>query len=327
MDIKYNRTLNHYSIVMLIATSFLLYAGGFTTTIDAGMAFLDWPLSNGSINPEGFLVERDQTAEHGHRLLGMILGLLSITLVGFLMKAEKRLWVRRIGYALLIVVVLQGVLGGLRVKLDTLNIQSQSNWIAQTFAVLHACGAQVVLCLVASVFVATSRRWVEFVPVLSDGNRSRNIIKIGIILTACIFFQILVGAIMRHLNAGLVISSFPYSTPNGDWLPLAWTFHIFINFSHRIGAIIVCLTLIFFIIRLFKSKEHLRYLSMWLYIPIVLICIQVYLGARITLRMLSEEHIVTTHALIGAFMLCSCWILTMFCFRINNVTLSSKVLE
>jgi cytochrome c oxidase assembly protein subunit 15 len=223
--------------------------------------------------------------------------------------------------------VLQGVLGGLRVKLDTLNIQSESNWIAQTFAVLHACGAQVVLCLVASVFVATSRRWIECIPVCSDKAQSRIIIKVGIVLTACIFLQILAGAIMRHLNAGLVIPSFPYSTPSGDWLPMAWTFHVFINFAHRIGAILVCVTLIYFLIRLFKSKEHLSYLSIWTYVPIGLVLIQVYLGARITLRMLSEEHVVTTHALIGALILCSCWILTMFCFKINNVTLSHKEVE
>jgi cytochrome c oxidase assembly protein subunit 15 len=38
----------------------LLYAGGMTTSIKAGMAFLDWPLSNGSVNPRR-LADRSQT--------------------------------------------------------------------------------------------------------------------------------------------------------------------------------------------------------------------------------------------------------------------------
>ena len=58
----------------------LLYAGGMTTSIKAGMAFLDWPLSNGSVNPAGWLTESDKMAEHSHRLLGMKIGLLSIGL-------------------------------------------------------------------------------------------------------------------------------------------------------------------------------------------------------------------------------------------------------
>ena len=46
----------------------VLQAGGFTTSIQAGMAFLDWPLSNGSVNPPGWLTEIDKFAEHSHRL-------------------------------------------------------------------------------------------------------------------------------------------------------------------------------------------------------------------------------------------------------------------
>ena len=45
-------------------TVIVLQAGGFTTSINAGMAFLDWPLSNGSVNPKGWLTESDKFAEH-----------------------------------------------------------------------------------------------------------------------------------------------------------------------------------------------------------------------------------------------------------------------
>ena len=57
-------------------------AGGFTTSIGAGMAFLDWPLSNGSVNPPGWLTDLDMFAEHSHRLaaakFGLILGAVAL---------------------------------------------------------------------------------------------------------------------------------------------------------------------------------------------------------------------------------------------------------
>jgi hypothetical protein len=58
----------------------VLQAGGFTTSIRAGMAFLDWPLSNGSVNPPGWLTEIDKFAEHSHRLAAAGLGLLAIVI-------------------------------------------------------------------------------------------------------------------------------------------------------------------------------------------------------------------------------------------------------
>ena len=70
-----------FCVFALCWITVLLYAGGMTTSIKAGMAFLDWPLSNGSVNPEGWLTESDKMAEHSHRLLGMKIGLLSIGLL------------------------------------------------------------------------------------------------------------------------------------------------------------------------------------------------------------------------------------------------------
>ena len=58
----------------------LVTLGAFTTTIGAGMAFPDWPLSNGSINPHGWLTEIDKFAEHSHRLSGIVMGLITVPL-------------------------------------------------------------------------------------------------------------------------------------------------------------------------------------------------------------------------------------------------------
>ena len=109
-----------------------------TTSIKAGMAFLDWPLSNGSVNPAGWLTESDKMAEHSHRLLGMKIGLLSIGLFLWTHLRESRDWVRTLARVLLWVVILQGLLGGARVHFDQLNIMSDHSGRAELCRILRA---------------------------------------------------------------------------------------------------------------------------------------------------------------------------------------------
>ncbi len=58
----------------------LIWWGAATTTKQAGMAFADWPLSLGSVNPEGWLSQMVPFLEHSHRLLATVTGLLVLTL-------------------------------------------------------------------------------------------------------------------------------------------------------------------------------------------------------------------------------------------------------
>ena len=95
----------------------LVTLGAFTTSINAGMAFPDWPLSNGSINPEGWLSDLSMFAEHSHRLTGAVMGLITMGLAFWLWRREERAWLRRLGYWALGIVILQGLIGGKRVLL------------------------------------------------------------------------------------------------------------------------------------------------------------------------------------------------------------------
>ena len=132
---SYKPLLFLFCLFSLCWITVLLFAGGFTTSIKAGMAFLDWPLSNGSVNPKGWLTETDKLAEHSHRLLGMKIGLLSIGILLWTYVRESRDWVRKLSRILVLVVILQGILGGARVRFDQLNIMSDHNLIAQSFAI------------------------------------------------------------------------------------------------------------------------------------------------------------------------------------------------
>ncbi len=298
--------------------SCLLYAGGFTTSIEAGMAFLDWPLSNGSINPDGWTEIRDMRAEHSHRLLGMAVGLLGIILVYWTWLKEGREWVRKLARITLLIIILQGVLGGARVRFDKLNIFVENNFIATTFAILHAVGAQIVICLLVAIAVACSKKW--FVDkALPNNSVSKSLQTCGVITCIIIFLQILIGAIMRHGEAGLAIFTFPYSTAEGTWIPTFWNWAIIINFSHRVGAIICFVSILIFVSKIWFNKESSQQLSKYTIPLVIFLFLQILIGSLVVVTRLNE-HAATIHLLIGAFLLASCWMLTFLTFRVNDLS-------
>ena len=88
--------------------------GALTTTLDAGMAFNDWPTSDGHnmLTYPWFRSYGDKFIEHGHRLGGMLIGFVTLILVGVTMKVETRRWVKVAVFAVLLAVIAQGIAGG-----------------------------------------------------------------------------------------------------------------------------------------------------------------------------------------------------------------------
>lgn len=317
---QYKPWLFAYCVFSLGWITLLLYAGGFTTSIKAGMAFLDWPLSNGSVNPEGWLTETDKLAEHSHRLLGMKIGLLSIGLFIWTWVQESRAWVRTLSRVLLWLVILQGLLGGARVRFDQLNTMAEHNLVAQSFAVAHACGAMLVLGLLVAITLACSRSYVEGARGLS-GPQSATVKRWGIAASAILFLQILGGAIMRHADAGLAIAQFPMSAP-GSLLPAYWNFDVAIHFIHRVGALVVTGVLLVFLGKVWGSSEARRSLGYGALVVTVALGLQIFLGA-LTIWTVKNPYAATAHHLVGAFLLASTWGLTFLAHHRGR----SEVLE
>lgn len=311
----YKPALFYFCIFCLGWITLLLFAGGFTTTIRAGMAFLDWPLSNGSINPDGWTSESDKMAEHSHRLLGMKIGFLSIGLFAWTWLREQRSTVRMLARVLLLVIILQGVLGGARVRFDWLVTEAETNLLGQSFAVIHACGAMVVLGILVSITILCSRRWIERDGGLSDPVRASTRTW-GLMATIGIFLQVLAGAIMRHAEAGLAIVTFPLSQP-GSILPAYWNFDVSIHFAHRVGAVIVTALLLVFLTKLWNQDAARKALFGGVLAVLGLLCVQIYLGA-LTIWTVRNPYVATIHHLIGAFLLASTWALTLFTYRLRK---------
>jgi cytochrome c oxidase assembly protein subunit 15 len=182
------RWLHRLAVLTACVALLPILMGALVTTKDAGMAFPDWPNSDGhSMLLYPWLKSAGaKFLEHGHRLAGVLIGLTSMALAAAAWQSESRRWVRYLAYSVLAAVVVQGILGGQRVRLD-----------ARGLAFVHGSFAALVLALMAGVAVVTSAGW------RSAGSGSANRPSQGLQFLAfaasvCIFVQYVLGGLLRH---------------------------------------------------------------------------------------------------------------------------------
>jgi cytochrome c oxidase assembly protein subunit 15 len=287
----------------------LVTLGAFTTTIGAGMAFQDWPLSNGSLNPDGWLSNIAMFAEHSHRLSAGLMTTLTVILALWLWRSEERAWLRKLSYFAVALVFAQAVVGGLRVLLDHVQIESIGTSVGRIFAMLHACLAQAFVCTLIAIAVACSRGWIaRTVPV---GAAVR---KAGLACCVLIFVQLGVAAVMRHSFAGLAIPTFPWSTPQGGILPATWDFRVGIHFAHRVMACIITLAVVVFVVALWRDRGTPLALRSGGSALVSLLAMQIFLGAAI-IRTQRNPAVTTGHVLVGALTLATAFWLTWCTYR------------
>src|SRR5438876_8940711 len=137
---QYHPYLHLIAVLTACATFPLIFMGGLVTSHGAGMSVPDWPNSYGYnmfLFPPRLWIG-GILYEHTHRLMGTVVGMLSIALAICAWRLETRRWARWLAISVLGAVIFQGVLGGLRVVLVKLDL-----------AILHACVAQAFFCLAA----------------------------------------------------------------------------------------------------------------------------------------------------------------------------------
>jgi cytochrome c oxidase assembly protein subunit 15 len=300
-------------LLTLFPTALLLTMGAHTTSIQAGMAFLDWPLSEGSVNPEGWLSDPKKFAEHSHRLLGALVGLLAILIAGWTYVRDERLWTRRLAFLFLFLVIAQGVMGGMRVLFDQLNTQAPTNVLAQSYAVVHAVGAQVVLGCLVALCACQSRSWIGHRAGF-HGPVPRAVRIWGLLACASLLLQAGLGAVQRHIDAGMAIPYFPAGSPSGSLLPDAWNWPVIVNFGHRVGAIVAAVLLVVFLVKLYRCRQTGAGIRALVVVPALLLFVQIHLGA-LTIWSLLNSGVATAHMLYGAALISTTWLLTFLTFR------------
>ena len=287
----------------------LVTLGAFTTSIGAGMAFPDWPLSNGSLNPHGWLEDISMFAEHSHRLTGTMMGLITIMLAVWLARTEVRAWLRKLGWWALGIVVLQGVIGGQRVKLDALHVPGFEMSFGQMLRIPHGVLAQIYVCILIAVAVACSRNWLERGAPIGAAVR-----KAGLVCCALLFVQLTIAAVMRHNAAGLAIYTFPLSTPEGALLPAKWDFRVAIHFAHRAMAVVLAVALPIFTFLVRRDQASTMAMRAAASALISLLVLQILLGAQIIWSGRAAS-MTTAHVVVGALTLATTFWLTWVAHR------------
>lgn len=308
-----------------VATLFLICSGGMVTSKGVGLAVPDWPTTFG-YNMFLFPVSKwigGIFFEHTHRLIASAVGFLTVILAVWLWRSEDREWVRNLGVIAVAAVILQGVLGGLRVTM-----------LKDEIGVFHACLAQAFLGLVVVIAVVTTKFWRSLGNVIVAPENFAPIKTIALATTIAIYVQLALGATMRHQHRDLSILDFPNA--NGGWIPdtsataLAkinvWrdsralsdvtAFQIWLQMAHRFLAAIIAVAVIAFCFRVWKNVPHialLKQLSIWW---LVLLFCQLTLGAW-TIWSNKAADIATAHVAMGAIMLSFGVSIYVICRRIR----------
>lgn len=305
----YKPRLAWFAVFGTVWVFVLVILGAFTTSIGAGMVFLDWPLSNGSLNPPGWMTDLAMFAEHSHRLSAGVMSAVTIILAVALWRTEQRGWLRRLAWFAVSLVLVQALVGGLRVLLDHLHVTMVDTSVGRLFAMLHACLAQLFVCVLMAITVACSRSWIKGGATISEGVR-----RAGVICCVLLFAQLAIAAVMRHSFAGLAIPTFPYSTPTGGLLPELWNFRVGIHFAHRAMAVVLALALIWFAYRIRSDRGATIGMRMGASALVSLIAIQIMLGAQIIWTQRSAT-MTTGHVAVGALTLAVTFWLTWLASR------------
>jgi cytochrome c oxidase assembly protein subunit 15 len=228
------------AVLVPASTLGLIVAGGLVTNTGAALAVPDWPTTFGE-NP--FLYPWSRMVggilfEHSHRLIGALVGLLTVALAASAWATGCRGWLRRLAALAVILVVVQGLIGGLRVVL-----------LQDTLAIVHGCLAQAFFALTVALAVLTGRDWARPVRALPASAGRLPALAAGTV--AAVYGQIVLGALTTHAG----------------WV--GW---------HLLGALAAGSLLALSAHRVFALTPRDAGLRWWAGAPVVLLGLQVALG-------------------------------------------------
>ena len=228
--------------------------------------------------------------EHSHRLIGSIVGFLTIALMVSIWAKDARKWMKWLGVIALVAVIAQGVMGGLRV----------TN-LSRVLAIIHACFAQAFFALTAGLALFTSRSWLQTSVDVETRNVSR-LRNLSLITLGLIYIQFIFGAVLRH---------------TGNRLD-----------AHLLFAGLVTIHIFLLLRRILKNYPENRSFVRLILLLSGLLAVQLTLGfgaylAEFTafgegLPLVAGVIITTAHVAIGALMLVVSVALTLNIFRFSS---------
>ena len=326
-DRRFSNWLNRFAWFTAFATLLLICSGGMVTSKGVGLAVPDWPTTFG-YNMFLFPVSKwigGVLFEHTHRLIASTVGFLAIILAIWLWRVEERQTIKTLGLLAVAAVILQGILGGLRVTM-----------LKAQIGIFHACLAQAFFGLIVLIAIVTTNFWrsLNLNALSIQVCEKLSVLKrIAIGATVVIYVQLALGATMRHQHKDLAILDFP--TANGAWIPdtsakaltkiNAWrdaralsdvdAFQIWLQMTHRFVAVVIGIAVITFCARALRHAPQIGALQRLSILWVILFFLQFTLGAW-TIWSNKAADVATTHVAVGAIMLSfgvSAW---AFCSRL-----------
>ena len=309
MHFSLNTIIRRLSKLIVFLTLLLIFVGALIKSHEVGLSVPDWPTSYGK---KMFSFPFSDMVggifyEHGHRLFATAVGFLTLIQFIIISFSNHPSWIKKMSLVALILVITQGLLGGMTVLF----------FLPPSISIVHGVLAQTFFVL--TIFIAYS---------LSQSRANKSelsyplfIRRGAVIITLLVFVQLVLGALMRHTSSGLAIPDFPKM--GGMWLPtfsenminninvqlfdknldMVSKLQVLVHFLHRLGAFIIALALVLFVYKFRNMVKKNSIESKALIILSVVLAIQISLGAAtvITERLpfVASFHVVTGAALLG----------------------------
>ncbi|MGE3106941.1 MAG: DUF6220 domain-containing protein [Phycisphaerales bacterium] len=200
-----------FSVVLAVLIMPLLLIGAAVTSTGSGLAVPDWPGTYGAnmvMYPIGLMTRPRIVIEHGHRLFGMLIGLTTLVLMLLSVCGQRPRFVKVWAVGLLLLVGLQGYLGGQRVVQTSAVLGVIHGVTAQLFFALAVAYAVVVSPLFRSLGHPELARhryaWPPLSEVAGTGLDAALLVRrlkvFAAAATHSLILQLILGALYRHLR-------------------------------------------------------------------------------------------------------------------------------
>ncbi|HUY20538.1 MAG TPA: COX15/CtaA family protein [Candidatus Binataceae bacterium] len=299
-----SRGLHRWALLAAIMTFILIFVGGLVTTTGSGLSVPDWPLAFGKLVPPHWV--GGIRFEYSHRVAAGTVTILTFSLAVWAWMAEARRWVRNLALAACGLVIAQALLGAMNVLFR----------LPLPVTVAHAAIAPAFFCLMVGLAMFTNPSWDAMLPARTADRARPTLRTLTVLTVAAVYLQIIIGALMRNMGAGLAIPDFPLNY--GHLVPPGWSAPIAVNFAHRCGALVVTILVVWTVARIARRHRDEPRLMRPAIGLLTLLAIQITLGA-LTIWTRRAMLPTTAHVAVGAGVLATAFFLSIRVARLTRV--------